>query len=107
MDLNDEDARKANSLLKSPSWAGYYEQRLKAEFKNRLNALAMKKSADDDLQRGWIQALNWALTFPQNDIDEYAKAAEEQKKSEEDDAAAESIAQRGFHSPYIEGGKEH
>lgn len=106
MDLSDEEARAASSLLSTPSWASYYKPKIEQRFKEQLNSLAQGKSDSDDIKRGWVQALSWVLGFPQNDIDEYNNALEEQKAAEED-AAVDPRAERGFHSPFVQGDREH
>ena len=106
VELSDKDARDASALLGHSSWSNYYRPRLEAAFKKHLNNLAQKRTDGDDIIWGWIGALNWALTFPQMDIDEYNSAVEEQKAQEEE--PEDTVARRGFHSPYVEGAeKEH
>lgn len=107
MELSDDDARAASGLLSVPQWNTYFKPRIEIRFKEMLNSLAGKKADDDDIKRGWVQALSWVMGFPQQDIDEYNKALEEQKAAQIEEQEVDSRATHGFRSPFVQGEREH
>ncbi len=99
-ELSEQRAKVAVSTLQSFVWTNYLYPRVTEECSKYLQILAHKKSDDDDIKRGWIQALTWVANLPKTDIDEQRMFEEEnirQREEHEDDPETS----RGRKSPFV------
>ena len=99
-ELSEHRAKMAVATLEAFVWKDYIYPMVTAECSKYLQVLASKKSEDDDIKRGWIQALTWVANLPKTDIDEQRQYEEENEKLEQDNQEDPDTT-RGRRSPYV------
>lgn len=86
--------------ISTPFWQEYLMPQIQNRLKSVFRNLAAAKSDDDDIKRGWFQALEWVINKPLQDIEEYRKIEEEQAREAQVADLDEHRAKYGFRSPY-------
>ena len=86
--------------INTPFWTEFMLPKIQSRCKSVLRTLATSKTNDEDIQRGWFQALEWVVNLP---MAELAEAKKEEDTRERDSRVAnldEFRAEHGFRSPY-------
>ena len=78
------------TLVASPLWHALLEPYLKAQLSRKLKALTTTRD-DDQINRGWIAAMQWALTLPTDSMKFY-EDTKARNAQEEDNQAREDVA---------------
>ena len=86
--------------LNTQFWQEYLLPKIQDRCKNVLRGLATCKSEDEDIKRGWFQALEWVMNLPLQEANEYRKVEEEQAREAKLADLDEHRARLGFRSPY-------
>lgn len=102
--MSDESAN-IEFGVNTPFWRDFMVPRIQARCKSAMRALATAKSADDDIQRGWFQALEWVMNQPTVAINEALRQDEERERDTQIANLDEFRAQHGFRSPYAAPGQ--
>lgn len=96
----DQKAAAIQFGTNSPFWQEFYLPALQSKAKQMMELLASKPSELDNITRGWIQALRWAIALPTQEVSRYHAEAEarvaEQRQQDVDNYRAEI----GSRSPY-------
>ena len=86
--------------LDHPFWATWLHPALVDRTNSMLKSLASAKSDEDDIRRGWIQALAWVAALPQQELDSMSRA-EQQAQSEDAERQQDAYrSQFGMRSPF-------
>lgn len=83
-----------------PFWKDYLLPLIQDRCKTTLRSLATGGSGQDDILRGWFQALEWVMNLPLQEVAEYRKMEEEQEREAKLTDLDEHRARYGFRSPY-------
>jgi len=99
--IESEEARAnvAQQGVRSEFWTDLLLPEMVHMCKTKGRQLISGKSEDDDVKRGWVQALEWIMNRPQIIIDEYVAAEERARSDDEEHRADEYRAEHGFRSP--------
>lgn len=88
------------SGLDHPFWREWLQPMIAARSLQMLNNLAAKSTDDDDINRGWIQALSWIVRLPQTELDAMNRAEHAAQSEDEERRQDAYRAEFGFRSPY-------
>ena len=99
-ELSEHRAKMAVTTLESFVWKDYIYPMVTAECSKYLKTLATNKSDEDDIRRGWIQALTWVANLPKTDIDEQRQFEEENEKLQQDNQEDPDTTM-GRRSPFV------
>lgn len=86
--------------MDTPFWREFLLPTMQNRAKAMMEALAAAQSDQDDIKRGWIQALRWVIRMPEHEINEYRKIEQEQAQESRLADLDEHRARVGFRSPY-------
>lgn len=86
--------------LDHPFWSAWLQPQIVARTNQMLKALAAAKGDDDDIKRGWIQALAWVAALPQSELDSMSRAEHEAQTEDEERRQDAYRAEFGFRSPF-------
>ena len=81
-------------------WLEYLQPQLQDQARKRLEALALNKSPEEDINRGWIQALRWVVSLPTQQIALYKRTHKAEESQVVREQYMEDIARLGRTSPY-------
>ncbi len=95
------EAKLAVRLLESVGWTDYLYPKITRHCGEVLNSLATSKSEQDDIKRGWVQALNWVANLPKTEIDEQRQYEDELERDKIDQTESELEASLGRRSPFV------
>lgn len=87
-------------MMTTAGWSGWFIPTIQERCKGLFESLAQKSEENDDIKRGWIQALRWVLSSAQAEIDMYKIQVEEAEKSATSNDADNLRADLGFRSPF-------
>ena len=99
MESDAERAACAEQGIRSTFWTDLLLPEITKLCKTRGRQLITGKSDDDDVRRGWIQALEWVMNLPRNLIVSQTREESQQASEEADTHADEWRADHGFRSP--------
>lgn len=86
--------------INTPFWRDWLLPRIANRCKGAMRALATAKSGDDDVHRGWFQALEWVMNQPTQALAEARREAEERERETQTVNLDEFRARYGNRSPY-------
>ena len=95
-----DDTANIEFGVNTPFWRDWLLPRIQTRCKGVLRALATSKKEDDDIQRGWFQALEWVMNQPIIALDEARREAEEKEREAQVANLDEFRARYGNRSPY-------
>lgn len=87
-------------MVDAPGWSTWFHPTVAARMKQTMEALASKRGPDDDVQRGWFQALRWVLNLPAQEIESYKLTEREASKTQDTQAEDDYRARFGYRSPF-------
>lgn len=100
-ELTEQDRAGAiQSLLDNPGWVRWLQPLVFDRMKQTMEALASKRTDDEDVQRGWFQALRWVLNLPAQELESLKNSEREASKHQSVEAEDEYRARFGYRSPY-------
>ena len=74
--------------------------RIQNRAKSAMRSLASTKSDDDDMHRGWFQALEWVMNMPVAEVESLRKDAEDRSRVDRVSELDDFRARQGFRSPF-------
>jgi len=86
--------------LDNPFWKAWMQPTIADRCRTMLNTLAARKGDDDDIKRGWIQALSWVIALPQSELDSMARSEQEAQSADAEQQQDAYRAQFGNRSPF-------
>lgn len=98
--MDSEKTAIIRSGLDHPFWRSWLLPAVQERARQMLEALAASKSSDEDIKRGWFQALRWLMNLPQSELDAMARAEQEAQTSDAEQQQDAYRAQFGNRSPY-------
>jgi hypothetical protein len=84
----------------TPFWTDYMLPKIQDRCKSVLRGLALSRSDDEDIRRGWFQALEWVMNLPLQEVADYRKIEEERERDAKLADLDDHRARYGFRSPY-------
>lgn len=96
----DQKAAAIQFGTNSPFWQEFYLPALQDRARKMMEALAAKSSDDDDIVRGWVQALRWAIALPTQEVSRYHAEAEMRVAEQRQRDVENYRAEIGSRSPY-------
>ena len=100
LDTERDIASAVEFGIDTPFWKDWLLPEIQNRCKSVLRNLATSKSDDEDIKRGWFQALEWVMNLPLQKIQDYRKIEEEQAREAQVADLDEHRAKYGFRSPY-------
>lgn len=100
LDTDRDIAAAIDFGLDTPFWKEWLLPEIQSRCKSTLRSLATSGSDNDDILRGWFQALEWVMNLPLQKTQEYRKIEEEQAREAQIEDLDEHRARYGFRSPY-------
>jgi hypothetical protein len=86
--------------LQSAFWERYLHPLLVEKGKQVLTSLASSHAADDDIKRGWYQAIQFILSAPVEEMARFRMETEVAQQRASDDEAENFRADFGRNSPF-------
>lgn len=86
--------------LDTAFWRDWLQPSIAIRVNQMLKGLAASRADDDDIKRGWIQALGWVLALPQSQLDAMARTEHAAQTEDEERRQDAYRAEFGFRSPY-------
>ena len=99
IESEEERATCAAQGLTGTFWTELLLPEIQKVCKIKGRQLFTAAAADDDLKRGWIQALEWVMNYPQTIIDSVALDEAKARDADEDTREDDFRADQGFRSP--------
>ncbi len=99
MESEQERAACAEQGTRSTFWTELLLPEITHMCKTKGRALITSHADDDDVKRGWVQALEWLMNMPGNIIASQAREESQQASEEADQHSDEWRADHGFRSP--------
>jgi len=99
--MTEEEIATAEAGIRHNFWLEYLQPQLQDQARKRLEALALGKTPDEDITRGWIQALRWVINLPTQQIALFKRLHIPEKSQIEREQYLDDIAKLGRTSPYI------
>lgn len=102
MSFESEDQKVAaiEHGVSTAFWQNYLLPMLQERAKGHMESLALQPSPNDDIKRGWIQALRWVIALPAQDVAIHRREAEDRIADAKIVEAEKYRAEVGYRSPY-------
>lgn len=88
------------SGLDHPFWKAWLLPSVQERARQMLESLAAGKADDEDIKRGWFQALRWIMNLPQSELDAMRRSEQEAVSADSEQQQDAYRAQFGNRSPY-------
>jgi len=88
------------SLVDNLGWQLWLQPMLMDRMKKTMEGLASKHTDEDDIQRGWFQALRWVLNLPAQEIESFKQTEREASKTADTEQEDDYRSRFGYRSPY-------
>ena len=88
------------SGLDHPFWRDWLLPTIQERARQNLEALAAGKSDDEDIKRGFFQALRWIINLPQMELDSMRRSEQEAQIADAENQTDEYRARFGMRSPF-------
>lgn len=99
--IEDEDLHRIIAFgLQSAFWERYLRPLLMEKGRVTLTSLASSAAADDDIKRGWYQAIQFILNAPVEEMARFQMETDIAQKRAADDEAETFRASFGHRSPF-------
>lgn len=98
--IDSEKTAIIRSGLDHPFWRDWLLPTIQERARQNLEALAAGKSDDEDIKRGFFQALRWIINLPQMELDAMRRSEQEAQTADAEQRQDEYRAQFGMRSPY-------
>ena len=98
--MDSEKIRIIRYGLDHPFWRVWLLPAIQERARQMLEGLAAGKSDDEDIKRGWFQALRWLMNLPQSELDAMSRSEQEAQTSDAEQQQDAYRAQFGNRSPY-------